>query len=85
MPLDPSTLYQLFEKTDKKIELGFESQHSIYHLHATELSNSEAVVHLLKGRLGHSDISTTLRIYAHIRPDQQQEVANLFARIIENS
>ena len=35
-------------------------------------------------RLGHSDISTTLRIYAHIRPEQKQEVADLFARAIEN-
>ena len=41
-------------------------------------------VHLVKDRLGHSDISTTLRIYAHIRPEQKQEVADLFARAIEN-
>jgi integrase len=58
--------------------------HSIRHLHATELLNSGAGVHLVKDRLGHSDISTTLRIYAHIRPEQKQEVADLFARAIEN-
>ena len=83
-PLDPSTPYQLFKKVAKKIGLRSESLHSIRHLHATELLNSGVSVHLVKDRLGHSDISTTLRIYAHIRPEQKQEVADLFARAIEN-
>lgn len=83
-PLDPSTPYQLFKKIAKKIGLRSESLHSIRHLHATELLNSGVSVHLVKDRLGHSDISTTLRIYAHIRPEQKQEVADLFARAIEN-
>jgi integrase len=84
LPLDPSTPYQLFKKTAKRLGLRSESLHSIRHLHATELLNSGAGVHLVKDRLGHSDISTTLRIYAHIRPEQKQEVADLFARAIEN-
>jgi integrase len=84
LPLDPSTPYQLFKKTAKRLGLRSESLHSIRHLHATELLNSGAGIHLVKDRLGHSDISTTLRIYAHIRPEQKQEVADLFARAIEN-
>lgn len=84
LPLDPSTPYQLFKKTAKRLGLRSESLHSIRHLHATELLNSGAGVHLVKDRLGHSDISTTLRIYAHIRPEQKQEVADLFAQAIEN-
>ena len=84
LPLDPSTPYQLFKRTAKRIGLRSESLHSFRHLHATELLNSGVGVHLVKDRLGHSDISTTLRIYAHIRPEQKQEVADLFARAIEN-
>jgi integrase len=84
LPLDPSTPYHLFKRTAKRLGLRSESLHSIRHLHATELLNSGAGVHLVKDRLGHSDISTTLRIYAHIRPEQKQEVADLFARAIEN-
>lgn len=84
LPLDPSTPYQLFKRTAKRLGLRSESLHSIRHLHATELLNSGVGVHLVKDRLGHSDISTTLRIYAHIRPEQKQEVADLFARAIEN-
>ena len=84
LPLDPSTPYQLFKKTAKRLGFRSESLHSIRHLHATELLNSGAGVHLVKDRLGHSDISTTLRIYAHIRPEQKQEVADLFAKAIEN-
>ena len=84
LPLEPSTPYQLFKRTAKRLGLRSESLHSIRHLHATELLNSGVGVHLVKDRLGHSDISTTLRIYAHIRPEQKQEVADLFARAIEN-
>ena len=84
LPLDPSTPYQLFKKTAKRLGFRSESLHSIRHLHATELLDSGAGVHLVKDRLGHSDISTTLRIYAHIRPEQKQEVADLFAKAIEN-
>ena len=43
-----------------------------------------AGIHLVEDRFGHSDISTTLRISAHIQPEQKQEVADLFARAIEN-
>jgi integrase len=84
LPLDPSTPYHLFKKTAKRLGLRSESLHSLRHLHATELLNSGAGVHLVKDRLGHSDISTTLRIYAHVRPEQRQEIADLFAKAIEN-
>ena len=84
LPLEPSVPYQLFKRVTKRLGLRSESLHSIRHLHATELLNSGVGVHLVKDRLGHSDISTTLRIYAHIRPEQKQEVADLFARAIEN-
>lgn len=84
LPLDPSTPYHLFKKTAKRLGLRSESLHSLRHLHATELLNSGAGVHLVKDRLGHSDISTTLRTYAHVRPEQRQEIADLFAKAIEN-
>jgi hypothetical protein len=46
--------------------------------------NSGAGVHLMKDCLGHSDISTTFRICAHVRPELRQEIADLFAKTIEN-
>ena len=84
LPLDPSTPYHLFKKTAERLGLRSESLHSLRHLHATELLNSGAGVHLVKDRLGHSDISTTLRTYAHVRPEQRQDIADLFAKAIEN-
>lgn len=84
LPLDPSTPYQLFKRTAKRLGLRSESLHSIRHLHATELLNAGVGIHEVKEQLGHSDISTTLRIYAHIRPEQKQELADKFERAIEN-
>lgn len=85
LPLDPSTPYQLFKRTAKKLGLRSESLHSIRHLHATELLNAGVGIHEVKEQLGHSDISTTLRIYAHIRPEQKQELADRFEKAIENA
>jgi integrase len=85
LPLDPSTPYQLFKRIAKKLGLRSESLHSIRHLHATELLNAGVGIHEVKEQLGHSDISTTLRIYAHIRPEQKQELADRFEKAIENA
>ena len=85
LPLDPSTPYQLFKRTAKRLGLRSESLHSIRHLHATELLNAGVGIHEVKEQLGHSDISTTLRIYAHIRPEQKQELADRFEKAIENA
>jgi integrase len=84
VPIDPSTVYHLFKKTCKELGLRSEPLHVTRHGVATELINKGVSAHLVKEQLGHSDIATTLRAYAHIRPEQKQEVADLFASAIEN-
>jgi len=83
-PIDVSTPYHLFKKTCAKLGFRPESFHSLRHLHATELLNQGIGVHLVAERLGHADVSTTLRTYAHIRTDQKKELAGIFALAIEN-
>ena len=82
--IDIDTPYLIFKKTCSQLGFRSETFHSLRHLHATELLNQGVGVHLVSERLGHSDISTTLRTYAHIRPEQKKEVADLFALAIEN-
>jgi integrase len=39
-------------------------------------------VHVVAARLGHTDPSITLRVYAHVLSDQLTEAADIFARTI---
>lgn len=41
-------------------------------------------MHVVAARLGHSDPSVTLRVYAHVIPQQAAEVADRFARLLED-
>lgn len=46
------------------------------HTAATMLLRQKVNVKVVSEMLGHADISITLRIYAHVIPDMQQEAAN---------
>jgi integrase len=39
-------------------------------------------VHVVAQRLGHSDVSMTLNIYAHVLPDMQQGAADRLAAVL---
>jgi integrase len=41
------------------------------------LANLQQILDATSEMLGHADISITLRIYAHVIPDMQQEAANM--------
>jgi integrase len=50
--------------------------HDLRHTAATMLLRQGVHVKVVSEMLGHADISITLRIYAHVIPDMQQEAAN---------
>jgi integrase len=50
--------------------------HDLRHTAATMLLRQKVNVKVVSEMLGHADISITLRIYAHVIPDMQQEAAN---------
>ena len=56
--------------------------HDLRHLHATTLLLAGAPVHAVAARLGHTDPSITLRVYAHAISDQFTEAADIFARAV---
>ena len=58
--------------------------HDLRHVHATLLLKAGVPVHVVAARLGHADPSVTLRVYAHVIPQQAAEVADRFARLLED-
>lgn len=73
----PDSLTTSFRAASKRIGLEGLTFHFLRHTHATELL-SRYKVHpkVVTKRLGHSDVATTLRLYAHIVPTMQRAAAN---------
>lgn len=63
-PMHPNTPYQELQKLLKRYDMPQVSLHSLRHTNATLLIGSGADVRTVSGRLGHSQTSTTLNIYA---------------------
>lgn len=51
--------------------------HKCRHSHATWLLSEGVSVHIVSSRLGHADIGTTLRIYAHVLPNDEERVIQI--------
>lgn len=82
-PIDPDTPSQLF--TRLRLNLGLPSQrlHDLRHIHATELLRAGVPLHVVADRLGHRDAMVTATIYAHVRADQAESVAEIFAKAVK--
>lgn len=66
-------------------ELGIKefSYHTLRHTHATMLIEAGANIKGVSARLGHSDITTTLQIYAHATEKMDDEAVGIFETISE--
>lgn len=52
--------------------------HETRHTHATELISSRHNIKAVSNRLGHEDIRTTLNLYAHALPKDDEDIAEFF-------
>jgi integrase len=49
--------------------------HGLRHTCATLLLQAGEPIHVVSERLGHSKVSMTMEVYAHVLPDMQQQAA----------
>jgi integrase len=84
LPIDPDTPSQLFTSLRKRLGLPEQRLHDLRHIHATELLRAGVPLHVVADRLGHKDAMVTATIYAHVRQDQAESVAEIFAKAVEN-
>lgn len=59
--------------------------HGLRHTCATLLLSRGVQPHVVARRLGHRDVGTTLRIYAHVLPSQQREAADAMGALLDDS
>lgn len=82
-PIDLDTPTQVFSKYRKELGLPAQRLHDLRHIHATELLRSGVPLHVVADRLGHRDPMVTATIYAHVRAEQAESTAEIFAQALE--
>ncbi|MBR2040105.1 MAG: tyrosine-type recombinase/integrase [Clostridia bacterium] len=75
--MHPNTPYTYLQKLLKKYNLPKVSLHSFRHTNATIMINSGTDIRTVSGRLGHSQTSTTLNIYAHLIQKADRAAADI--------
>ena len=76
LPMQPKDLLQRFQKSARSAGLPVIKLHEARHTYATLALQQGTPVHVLSQRLGHSQASTTVNIYAHVLPTADRQVAD---------
>ena len=68
----------------KKYGLRHIKVHGFRHTHATLLIESGADIKEVQQRMRHSDIKTTMNVYAHVTKNREEKTATNFAKFMES-
>lgn len=78
MPVNPNAVTSNFRRFLKRYNLKKIRFHDLRHIHATLLLNNNVNYKILSKRLGHADISFTLKTYTHVISEYE---INLFKQL----
>lgn len=81
-PLTPSTITTTLRRFVKLAGVRSINVHGLRHTSATLLLAAGVQPHVVQKRLGHSNITTTLNLYAHVLPSQQADAARRLAALL---
>lgn len=82
-PLRPDSFYRTFVRLTREIGAPPLDVHGLRHTYATAALRAGVSPEVLAQRLGHSDVSITLSLYAHVRPSDDRAAAALVAAAID--
>ncbi|WP_375199726.1 tyrosine-type recombinase/integrase [Lysinibacillus sp. RS11] len=81
--LQPTKTRKWILHVQNKYRLGTITTHGLRHTHCSLLFEAGASLKEVQDRLGHSDIQTTMNIYAHVTKEAKEEAILKFASYIE--
>ncbi|MFY0744015.1 site-specific integrase [Solibacillus silvestris] len=76
--LQPTKTRKWLEHILSKYDLPKITTHGFRHTHCSLLLEAKWNIKEVQERLGHSDIQTTMNIYAHVSPEAKEEAINKF-------
>lgn len=77
-PYLPDSMTHAWIKLTRRCGLDGIRLHDARHSHATLMLKNGTSPKVIQERLGHSNFSTTMNLYAHVSPGMQKEAANRF-------
>lgn len=80
--VNPQKVGQIMEKYCQRAGVKIITPHGLRHTHCSILFESGATLKDVQDRLGHSDIKTTMNIYAHVTEQKKEETALKFAAFV---
>lgn len=83
--MSDSYLRRVIKRVTEKHELPHITVHGFRHTHCSLLFEAGIDMQNVKDRLGHSDIKTTMNIYAHVTKTERSKTADLFAGFMDVS
>ncbi len=81
-PTNPDNTDQDFNRLVQLAEVKRIRIHDTRHSYATLAILSGIPVHVVSQSMGHADVSTTLRTYAHVMPQQRKELARAMGALL---
>ncbi|HWE57884.1 MAG TPA: site-specific integrase [Acidimicrobiales bacterium] len=81
-PIRPDFLSSAFGRICKAAGVTGTSLHTLRHFSASMLVASGRDIRTIAGRLGHSDATTTLRVYAHMVEGRDQDAADFLGTLL---
>lgn len=80
--LQPHITRKYQVKLEKKYSMRRITTHGFRHTHCSLLFEAGASIKEVQDRLGHSDIQTTMNIYAHVSKEKKEQTADIFAKYV---
>lgn len=80
--INPQKVGQMMIKYCEKAGVKYITPHGLRHTHCSILFEAGATLKDVQARLGHSDIQTTMNIYAHVTEQKKEETALKFAAFL---
>lgn len=81
--LSPSRLRTWLVRIIKKYHLKYITVHGFRHTHASILFEAGASLKQVQERLGHSDIKTTMNVYAHVSKHAKKDTVDKFIKYLD--
>lgn len=78
-------LRRIIKRITKNNNLPHITVHGFRHTHCSLLFEAGIDMQNVKNRLGHSDIQTTMNIYAHVTKTERSKTADLFGEFMEST
>lgn len=81
--LQPTKTRKWIQQVQKKYNLKPITTHGLRHTHCSLLFEAGASIKEVQDRLGHSDVATTMNIYAHVSEKAKEGTINKFITFLE--